>query len=219
MGDLQAQLASLAVGVANVEALAARFGADVVEGACARLLDGSEAAMRAMIARMPDGRYEFEDWIDDDGLTPEPIRVHAAVEVRGETMVVDLRGCGPQALGPINATLASSGSAVAYAVMACADVPIPANAGCMRPVTVLATEGSVVHARHPAPVANRVVVTHRLATTILGALHGAAPERIPAAYYGVSYVCTFQTIGDDGSRHVLVEIEVGGGGGTRRRTG
>ncbi len=212
-GDLQAQLASLAVGEANVVKLAARYGAARLVAGCARILDSSEAAMRAMIGRLPDGRYEFEDWIDDDGLTEAPIRIHAAIDIAGEEMVVDLTGCGPQALGPVNATLASSSSAVSYAVMACADEPIPANAGCYRPVRVVATEGSIVHARHPAPVANRITTTHRLATTLLGALHRAAPERIPAAYYGVSYVCTFQTIAADGERAVLVEIEVGGSGG------
>ena len=218
-GDLQAQLASLAVGEANMRKLAARYGGPALMTACARILDSSEAAMRAMIGRMPDGRYEFEDFIDDDGLTDTPIRIHAAIEISGDTMVVDLGGSGPQAIGPINATLASSGSAVSYAVMACADQPIPANAGCTRPVTVLAREGSIVHARHPAPVANRVAVTHRLATTLLGALHQAAPDRVPAAYYGVSYVCTFQTIRDDGGRDVLVEIEVGGSGGHPEQDG
>lgn len=218
-GDLQAQLASLAVGVGNMTKLAARFGAGAVVAACARILDSSEAAMRAMIGRMPDGRYEFEDWIDDDGLTDAPIRIHAAIDIKGEEMVVDLSGSGPQALGPVNATLASSSSAVSYAVMACADQPIPANAGCYRPVAVVAREGSIVHAQAPAPVANRVAVTHRLATTLLGALHQAVPERIPAAYYGVSYVCTFQTIGEAGDRSVLVEIEVGGGGGHPEQDG
>ncbi|MBV8915122.1 MAG: hydantoinase B/oxoprolinase family protein, partial [Acetobacteraceae bacterium] len=218
-GDLQAQLASLAVGEANLRVLAERYGPATLVAGCACLLDTSEAAMRAMIGRMPDGRYEFEDWIDDDGLTPEPIRVHAAIEVRGEEMAVDLRGSGPQALGPVNATLASSSSAVSYAVMACADEPIPANAGCYRPVTVRAREGSILHARAPAPVANRITATHRLATTLLGALHGAVPERIPAAYYGVSYVCSLQTIADDGARNVLVEIEVGGCGGHPQQDG
>ena len=66
---------------------------------------------------------------------------------------------------------------------------------------------------NPAPVANRIATTHRLATTLLGALHQAVPDRVPAAYYGVSYVCTFQTIDADDRRSVLVEIEVGGGGG------
>ena len=211
-GDLQAQLASLAVGEANVQRLATRTGVPTLLAACAQLLDGSERAMRAMIGRIPDGEYAFEDWIDDDGLTPEPIRIHASVTVTGEAMVVDLSGCGPQALGPVNATLASSLSAVFYAVMACADEPIPANAGCYRPVRLVAPGGSIVNARHPAPVANRITATHRLATTILGALALAVPERIPAAYYGASYVCTFQTIAEDGGRAVLVEIEVGGGG-------
>ncbi len=211
-GDLQAQIASLAMGESNMRKLAARYGADTIVAACAQILDSSERAIRAMIGRMPDGRYEFEDFMDDDGLTDRPIRIHAAIEIRGDEMVVDLSGSGAQALGPINATLASSGSAVSYAVMACADEPIPANAGCYRPVTVIAPEGLIVNARHPAPVANRVAVTHRLATTLLGALHQAVPDRIPAAYYGTSYVCTFRTIGETGERDVLVEIEVGGGG-------
>ena len=211
-GDLQAQLASLAVGEANMHKLAARHGAATVVAGCAQILDSSERAIRAMIGRMPDGHYEFEDFIDDDGLTDQPIRIHAAITISGEDMVVDLSGSGAQALGPINATLASSGSAVAYAVMACADEPIAANAGCLRPVRVIAPPGLIVNARHPAPVANRVAVTHRLATTLLGALHQAVPERVPAAYYGTSYVCTFQTITAEDSRAVLVEIEVGGGG-------
>ncbi len=211
-GDLQAQLASLAVGEANIQRLAARTGVPTLRAACAQLLDGSERAMRAMIGRIPDGTYAFEDWLDDDGLTPDPIRIHAQVTVQGEAMEVDLSGCGPQALGPVNATLASSLSGVFYAVMACTDEPIPANAGCYRPVSLIAPEGSIVNARHPAPVANRITATHRLATTILGALAQAVPERIPAAYYGASYVCSFQTIAEDGTRAVLVEIEVGGGG-------
>jgi N-methylhydantoinase B len=218
-GDLQAQMASLAMGEANLQRVAARYGADTLIAACAQILDGSERAMRAMIGRMPDGHYEFEDFIDDDGLTDTPIRIHAAIDIAGEEMVVDLSGSGPQALGPINATLASSGSAVFYAIMACADEPIPATAGCYRPVRVIAPEGSIVNARHPAPVANRVVVTHRLATTLLGALHQAVPDRIPAAYYGVSYVCTFQTISAADERSVLVEIEVGGGGGHPQQDG
>jgi N-methylhydantoinase B len=211
-GDLQAQIASLAMGESNLRKLADRYGGHTIVAVAAQILDGSERAIRAMIGRMPDGHYEFEDFMDDDGLQEGAIRIHVAIDIRGEEMIVDLSGSGPQALGPINATMASSGSAVSYAVMACGDEPIPANAGCYRPVTVIAKEGSIVNARHPAPVANRVAVAHRLATTILGALHQAVPDRVPAAYYGVSYVATFQTIGEQDERAVLVEIEVGGGG-------
>jgi N-methylhydantoinase B len=212
-GDLQSQLASLVIGESNLKRLAAKYGNATLIAACAQILDGSERATRAMIGRMPDGRYEFEDFLDDDGISDDPIRIHAAIEIKGEEMVFDLSGSGKQAAGPINATLASSGSAVSYAVMACADEPIPANAGCYRPVTVIAPEGLIVNARHPAPVANRVAVTHRLINVLFGALHKAVPDRIPAAYYGVSYVCTVQTVAEDGDRRVLVEIEIGGAGG------
>jgi N-methylhydantoinase B len=211
-GDLQAQLASLAVGDIAMRRLAGRFGAGTVIETCRRLLDGSERAMRAMIGRLPDGRYSFEDFLDDDGIVPEPIRIHAEIEIKGEEMTVDLSKCGKQVSGPINATLASTGSGVYYAIMAIADRNIPANAGCYRPVTVIAPEGLIVNPAHPAPVANRIAVTHRLATTMFGALHKATPGRVPAAYYGVSYVCSFQTIGEKGERGVLVEIEVGGTG-------
>ena len=211
-GDLQAQLASLAVGEANVRRLASRVGADVFVASCDKILDQSESALRAMLSRIPDGTYEFEDFVDDDGITDAPLRIHAAVTVSGEEITVDLSGCSRQAKGPVNATLASSLSGVTFAILAVSDVDIPANAGVMRPVTVIAPEGLVVSAKHPAPVANRIAATHRLATTILGALHQAVPERVPAAYYGVSYVATFQTIAEDGARGVLVEIEVGGSG-------
>src|SRR3954471_7755915 len=131
-GDLQAQLASLAMGESNMRKLAARYGSATIVQACAQILDSSERAMRAMIGRMPDGRYEFEDFMDDDGLVDEPVRIHAAIEIRGEEMTVDLSGSGPQALGPINATLASAGSAVSYAIMAFAGAPPARPRGSLR---------------------------------------------------------------------------------------
>jgi N-methylhydantoinase B len=218
-GDLQAQLASLAVGEAKMQALISRYGARTVVAACAEILDSSERAMRAMITALPDGHYTFEDFIDDDGIEDRPIRVHAAIDIKGDEMIVDLSGSGPQAIGPVNATLASAASAVCYSVIACADEAVAANAGCYRPIKLVAPQGTVVNARHPAPVAHRMVTSHRLCNVLLGALHKAAPDRIPAAYYGVSYTCTFQSIDETGERRVLVEIEIGGGGGHPREDG
>ena len=212
VGDLQSQLASLEVGTRNIERLAAKYGPDTLIAACSALLDQSEAAMRDVIARMPDGVYEFEDFLDDDGISDDRVRLHARITIAGEKMIVDLSGCSPQVPGPINATLASSGSAVYYAVMACADRPIPSNAGCYRPVEIVAPEGSIVNARFPAPVAHRIAPGHRLVNVLFGALAQAVPDRIPAAYYGVSYVMTLQTEAADGGRRVLVEIEIGGCG-------
>ena len=200
------------IGAAGIERLATKVGEGRFERALQQLLDTSEAGMRAVIGRIPDGTYAFEDSIDDDGITDTPIRIHAKLTVANDEMTVDLSGCGPQTMGPSNATLASTCSAVFYALMASADVPIAANAGCYRPVKIVAPEGLCVNASHPAPVVHRIAIAHRLATVLFGALHQAIPERMPAAYYAVSYVVAFQTVDPGTGRKVLVEIEIGGCG-------
>ncbi len=213
LGDLSSQLASLEVGAAAIRRLATRHGAAGMIAAGQCILDNSETAMRAAIGRMPDGLYEFEDFLDDDGVVlDQPIRLHVRLEIVGDGITVDLSGCSPQAKGPVNATLASAAASVLFAVMSASDEPLAVNAGCYRPVRIIAPEGLCVNARHPAPVAHRIAVGHRLLNAMHGALHQAVPDRIPAAYYGNSYVCTFQTVAADGGREVLVEIEIGGSG-------
>ncbi len=212
-GDLQSQIASLNIGEASIQRLVAKLGEPRFERALKQLLDTSEAGMRAVIDRIPDGTYAFADRIDDDGITAEPIVIRAAVTVAGDEMTVDLTGCSPQSLGPSNATLASTCSTVFYALMATTDIPVPSNAGCYRPVKVVAPPGTCVNAAAPAPVVHRIAIGHRLATVLFGALHQAIPDRMPAAYYAVSYVVTFQTIDPRLGRKVLVEIEIGGCGG------
>ena len=81
-GDLQSQFASLHMGAAGIERLAAKLGEARFERALQQILDTSEAGMRAVIGRIPDGTYEFEDSIDDDGITDKPIRIHAKVTLR-----------------------------------------------------------------------------------------------------------------------------------------
>jgi N-methylhydantoinase B len=213
MGDLQSQVASLGVGARAVEILAARYGADTLMASCSAMLDASEAAMRATIRAIPDGSYEFEDFLDDDGIDlTRPVRIHARISVTGDRLVVDLSGSDREVQGPINATLGSTSSAVYFAIVAAADRPIAPNAGCYRPIEIVAPEGLIVSARHPAPVAHRIAPCHVLLNVLFGALAKAIPGRMPAAYYGVSYVCSFQTMEANGSRKVLVEIEVGGCG-------
>lgn len=214
LGDLQSQIASLSVGAASVGKLAEKYGGETLMAACGQLLDNSERAMREVIRAMPDGSYEFEDFLDDDGVeTDRPVRIHARITVEGDSLTVDLSGSSPEVNGPINATLGSTSSAINFAVIACADRPVMPNAGCYRPVRIVAPEGLIVNARHPSPVAHRIATGHVLLNTLFGALSQAVPDRLPAAYYGVSYVCSFQTVAEEGTRKVLVEIEVGGCGG------
>ena len=212
-GDFASQLAALDIGVENLKTIGRRYGPDRLAKASRLIQDQSEQQMRAAIRAMPDGTYDFEDFVDDDGIEiGKPLRIHVVMTVAGETIEIDLSGSSPQARGPVNCTYNMMDSAVVCGVMMSVGSDIPANAGCNRPIRITAPEGLCVNARSPAPVANRMAVGHRIVNTVMGAFAGALPGRIPAAYYGVSYVYAFNAFGEDGGRSVYFDLECGGWG-------
>ena len=214
-GDLQAQIGCLDVGAAAVRRLVERHGPDLLEAAMAAILDQSEAAMQAILRGLPDGSYRFEDLVDDDGQAAIDLPIVAEIEIAGASCRVDLSESADQVPGPVNCTLNMSKSAVYCALLCAGEGSVMANAGAYRPIEVACRLGAITNCRNPAPVANRMATGHRIVTTVLGALAQAAPERVPAAYYGVSYVTAL--LAPDpvapGERRVYFEIEVGGGGG------
>jgi N-methylhydantoinase B len=140
---------------------------------------------REAIRRIPDGRYVFEDYLDDDGITAEPVRITVAVTVTGDQAAIDFTGTSPQVTGGVNAVYAVTLSAAFYVFRCLVDFDIPSNAGCMVPVTVVAPPGTVVNAVPPAAVAGgNVEMSQRIVDVLLGALAGALPDRIPAASAG-----------------------------------
>lgn len=211
-GDMLSQLAALEVGARSIRTLAARHGADRLESVGDALLDHAEAAMRAAIAALPDGSYEAEDFIDGDGLVEGRKRIAIRLTIAGDRLEMDFAGTDAQAAGPVNATLATTKSAAYYAAIAAAGLGIAANSGCYRPIAVRAPEGSLVNAAFPAPVAMRMLTGHRIATAALRAFAKAAPERIPASYYGVTFNHAVNILHGDGRRQVYFDSEVGGWG-------
>lgn len=218
-GDLNAQIAALGIGARAVARMARKYGPDTLADAMSAILEGSERMMRAALAAIPDGEAAFTEIVDDDGQSDEPIRLTVRIAKRGDGIALDFAGSSPQVRGPVNNTPAMTCSAVYYALLAALGGDIPANSGCYRPVTVRLPEGSVVDAVFPAPVAGRMVVNHRIATAVFGALAQLMPERIPAAYYAISYVSALQTADAQGGRKVYFDIEVGGWGGHARGDG
>jgi N-methylhydantoinase B len=211
-GDLSSQFAALDVGAAEVTRIARRYGVATLKAVTERVLDQSEQAMRAAIAAMPDGAYVFEDFVDDDGLTRDPLKIRVTLTIAGDRAKVDFIGSSKQAAGSINCTLNMTKSAAYFALMSGAGGDFAANSGCYRPIEVVAPLGTVVNCRSPAPVVNRMLTAHRVVNVVMGALAQAVPGRIPAAYYGVSYVYSLGTEKADGSPDVYLEIEVGGWG-------
>jgi len=212
-GDLQAQIAALGVGARAVSRIAAKYGTGSLGAAMAQIQAGSERMVRAALAALPDGESRFEELVDDDGQSDTPIRLCLRVVKQGDGITLDFTGSSPQVPGPVNNTPAMTCSAVYYALLAALGGDIPANSGCYGPISVILPEGSVVNARFPAPVAGRMVVNHRIATAVFGALAHFMPGRIPAAYYAISYVYALSTQKPDGKRQVYFDIEVGGWGG------
>jgi N-methylhydantoinase B/oxoprolinase/acetone carboxylase alpha subunit len=167
---------------------------------------------------MPDGTWSFDDVVDSCGPTVEhqgPARLVCTLTIAGDGVTFDFTGTDAQRAGNVNAVEAVTVSAVAFALRSAVDPTIPANGGAMRPVRVVAPEGTIVAARPPVAVgAGNVEVSQRVADVCLGALAQAAPERVGAAGQG-----TMNNVLMGGAGWVYYETVAGGQGGRPRRAG
>jgi N-methylhydantoinase B len=214
MGDLAAQVAALHIGERGLRRLIARYGMDGIGGAVAALAAASEARMRARIAALPDGRYAWEDVLDDDGIGDRPVRLRATVTVAGSELTVDWTGTDPQVPGPINCMLGMTLGTAYYVAVAVLDPDIPKNYGAYAPIRVVAPEGSLVNPRPPAPVVGRMEVCHRMVDVLLGCLAQAVPDRVMAPFYGsTNHLVIAGEEPASGRAWVAFEIQPGGWGG------
>jgi len=196
-GDLGAQIAACHTGSQRLQELCTRYGTERIRRAAGELLDYSEELMRAFLLRLPPGEYRAEDFLDGDGISDRPIKIAVSVNVSDQTsnrrtrpraqpaVTVDFTGSDPQVEGSVNAVAAITYSACFYVFRSLLAEDVPATAGLMRPIEVIAREGTIVNARPPAAVAGGNVETaQRLVDVLLRALAKAIPDRIPAAASG-----------------------------------
>lgn len=184
-GDLFAQLASNNVGMKRFAELYDEFGAETVEAAIAELAEYTNRRMAVELARIPEGVYSFSDVLEGDGFTADPITIAVTVTCRDGKLSFDFAGSSPQTTGPVNAVAPITISAVYYVVKAITDPSIPPNHGTFRDVEILAPEGTIVNARHPAPTnAANGATAQRIVDVLLGALYQAMPDRVCAASTG-----------------------------------
>ena len=153
MGDLNAQVAACSIGARRVGELAERYGSNHLPAIAEELLARSERLARRAIERMPDGRYHYVDWLDNDGVAlDEPVRIEVTAEIEGDRVLVDFEGTSPQVRGPFNCVPSGAYAGAYFAVLAMTDSSIPINGGCFRPIELRLPEGSIVNPREPAPV-------------------------------------------------------------------
>ncbi|MHC1788778.1 hydantoinase B/oxoprolinase family protein [Solidesulfovibrio sp.] len=184
-GDFAAQIMANRTGIARLEALVAAHGRDAVTRLGEALIDYAARLMTAAIEAMPDGTYEACDVLDDDGTGSGEVTLRLTLTIDGGAAELDFRASDPQTPGCVNAVRAIAVSAALYVFHALAGEAMPANAGCLRPLTVVTKPGTVADAQVPAAVAGgNVETSQRLVDVILRALAVALPGRIPAASQG-----------------------------------
>jgi len=220
-GDLTAQLAANRIGERRLIEIAGKYGYQRIAAAMRHLQDYSEKLMRQAIGGIPDGDYGFTDYLDDDGTGREAVRITAAVRIRGTSAEVDFTGTDPQVEGNVNANYAITLSATMYVFRAIILGEVPYNSGLLRPLRLVAPEGSVVNARPPAAVAGgNVETSQRITDVLLGALAKAVPGRIPAASSGTMNNLTFGgTHPATGKSFAYYETIGGGMGASPERDG
>ena len=220
MGDLNAQVAACSIGARRMGELAERYGSNHLPAIAEELLGRSERLARRAIERIPDGRYHYVDWLDNDGVDlDKPVRIEVAVEIAGDRVLIDFEGTSPQVRGPFNCVPSGAHAGAYFAVIAMTDPSIPINGGCFRPIELRLPEGSIVNPREPAPVNSRTSTIKRIAGSIIGALRQARPEEAPADAAAALHVLAFGGTREDGSRYVVGELIASGSGASRGKDG
>jgi N-methylhydantoinase B len=213
-GDFEAQIGSLKTGAARLLDIIERRGVVETGEYAEQLIDYSARLMRHAIDLVPNGEYEAEDALDDDGISDRPVPIRVRITIRGERATVDFTGSAAQVAGAINAVEAITVSAVAYVFRCLLGGEVPASAGLMQPIHVIAPAGTVVNANPPASVAGgNVETSQRIVDVLFKALAQALPESIPAASQGTMNNLTIGGIDPrDGQEFSYYETIAGGMG-------
>lgn len=217
-GDLNGQLNALDLGERRLADLLAEHGDEALSEAFGLLMDRAEALMGAEITALPDGNYSFEDFLDNDGVVDAPLRIALDMRIEGGRLVLDFSRSSPPCAGPINISVATT-VAACYVALKHAFPDVPANAGVLRPVEVIAPPSTLLGATAPRPVAGYTETILRLIGVIFGALGQARPDRATAAPFGTINALSLSGQRADGTRWVMFSFFGGGLGGNPESDG
>jgi len=219
LGDMYAQVASMRVAARRVMKLVEKYGLETILDAMDRLLDDGERYAKLKLKELPKGTFKAEDWIDDDGITDDPIPVKVEVEITDEEFVVDFTGSG-SAAGSINSAYPSTVSGVRETYMAMIDPYTHPNGGFFSPVKIIAPKGSVFNPERPAPTSTFWEGMSHAADIVWKALAPHVPDRLSAGHF-LSIEATILGGLDDrtGEPFAIVEPQPGGWGASYNQDG
>ena len=213
-GDLRAQIAANNMGMRRLTALLDRYGKETLDFYVDRLLEYTARRIEGELEKLPQGTYEAEGWLDDDGITDRPVHLKAKVTLEGRKIRFDFRGTDPQRSAPMNSNLTQTFTACVYVLKCLVDPDIPVNEGFYQPIEVIAPKGLALNARHPGAIVGGWEVSMRLCEVLFKALSQAVPDRVPAGTKGM--ICHVGFGGEDprtGDYYTYLETLAGGYGG------
>ena len=211
-GDLNGQINALDLGTKRMNALLDEYGDDVVTEALDELKDRAARLMRAEIAALPDGTVSAEDWLDNDGIVDEPLKIALDFTIDGETMVMDFSRSSPACAGPVNISRSTT-IAACYVALKHVFGGVPANAGVLEPVSFVIDRDSLLSVTAPKPVGGYTETILRLIDVVFQAVAGIAPERSNGCAYGTINALSLSGHRADGRRWVMFSFFGGGHGG------
>jgi N-methylhydantoinase B len=217
VGDFWAQIASVRTGEKRFLQIVERFGKDSVLDSIQIIMDQSETLARKAVEAIPDGVYEASSFLDDDGVTNEPIPINVRVIIKGDKMTVDLSNMSPQVKGYYNSG-ESAGRSAAQVAFKCLTTPLltPINDGSFRPLEVILPPGTVVSARKPAATRNWMNVPDSIVDTVIKALSPASPHLVAAAHHcDLIFSTTYGTNPKTNQFFLIAEGLIGGGWGAK----
>ena len=211
-GDLNGQINALDLGVSRMDALLDEYGDKTVATAMGELTARSAQLMRAHIAALPDGTYSFEDHLDNDGIVDEPIKIALDLKIAADRLTLDFSRTTQSCAGPVNIAR-STAIACCYVALKHIFREVPANAGCLEPVTFVIPEGTILAAPAPKPVGGYTETILRVIDVVFAAMSQAAPDMANAAGYGTINALLLSGHRGDGSPWIMFTFFGGGLGG------
>ncbi|WP_408011331.1 hydantoinase B/oxoprolinase family protein [Pseudalkalibacillus sp. A8] len=212
IGDLNAQIAACRTGEKRFIELIERFGIDRINRCIKDIFKQSEEMDRNVVRNIPDGVYEAEGHLDNDGVKDELVLVKVKVVVEGDYIIIDLTGSSEQRTGQTNCGYAQTISACRVAFKDLISPDSPVTGGNFKTMKVVAPKGTVFHATEPAPCGWYFTPLGILIDLIIKALSPVMKEQAVAAHYGDSMVVTFAGVTEKGEPFLSVEATAGGWG-------
>ncbi|OCC15723.1 N-methylhydantoinase B [Dissulfuribacter thermophilus] len=214
-GDLRAQVAALRRGDMRIKELLQRYCSDFLEACIEELLNYGERVTRSVIGAIPNGTYSFEDFLDDDGLDKQAIKIVVDLTIKEDALIADFSRSNPSVGTGLNTVKSVTRSCVYYCVFCLIGEGYPVNSGALRPIQVITRPGTIVDAQYPSPVAaGNVETSQRIVDVMFGALAKACPNKIPAASAGTMNNLAIGGIDQWGNEYAYYET-IGGGMGAR----